>query len=72
MCGCDKNYLITSCSLDNQTDHVSIPSHSVVSDSCDPVDCSLPCSSVHGIFQARILFRPYTEIRSSSLKTLLF
>ena len=22
---------------------------------CDPMDCSLPCSSVHGIFQARIL-----------------
>ena len=22
---------------------------------CDPVDCSLPGSSVHGIFQARIL-----------------
>ena len=22
---------------------------------CDPVDCSLPSSSVHGIFQVRIL-----------------
>ena len=22
---------------------------------CDPIDCSLPCSSVHGISQARIL-----------------
>ena len=22
---------------------------------CDPVDCSLPCSSVHGIFQATIV-----------------
>ena len=22
---------------------------------CDPMDCSLPCSSVHGIIQARIL-----------------
>ena len=22
---------------------------------CDPVDCSPPCSSVHGIFQARVL-----------------
>ena len=30
-------------------------SRSVVSDSCDPVDCSLPGSSVHGILQARIL-----------------
>ena len=26
-----------------------------VSDSCDPMDCSLPGSSVHGILQARIL-----------------
>ena len=30
-------------------------SHSVVSDSCDPIDCSPPGSSAHGIFQARIL-----------------
>ena len=31
-------------------------SHSVVSDSlCDPMDYSPPGSSVHGIFQARIL-----------------
>ena len=30
-------------------------SRSVVSDSCDPTDCSLPGSSVHGILQARIL-----------------
>ena len=30
-------------------------SRSVVSDSCDPIDCSLPGSSVHGISQARIL-----------------
>ena len=22
---------------------------------CDPMDCSLPCSSVHGIFKARVL-----------------
>ena len=22
---------------------------------CDPMDCSLPCSSIHGILQARIL-----------------
>ena len=28
---------------------------SVVSDSCDPMDCSPPGSSVHGILQARIL-----------------
>ena len=29
-------------------------SHSVESD-CNPMDCSLPGSSLHGIFQARIL-----------------
>ena len=28
---------------------------SVLSDSSDPMDCSLPGSSVHGIFQARVL-----------------
>ena len=28
---------------------------SVMSDFCDPMDCSLPGTSVHGIFQARIL-----------------
>ena len=28
---------------------------SVMSDSCDPMDCSLPGFSVHGIFQARVL-----------------
>ena len=30
-------------------------SHTVMYDSCDPVDCSPPGSSVHGILQARIL-----------------
>ena len=30
-------------------------SRSVVSDSSDPMDCSLPGFSVHGIFQARVL-----------------
>ena len=30
-------------------------SHQVVSCSCDPMDCSLPGSSVHGLLQARIL-----------------
>ena len=34
---------------------LSLSSRLVVSDSCDPVDCSLPGSSVHGILQARIL-----------------
>ena len=43
--------------------HVSTPiaslwrwfSYSVISDSYDPMDCSLPGSSVHGFLQARIL-----------------
>ena len=26
-----------------------------MADSCDPIDCSLPGSSVHGILQARIM-----------------
>ena len=30
-------------------------SRSVVSNFCDPMDCSLPGSSAHGIFQARLL-----------------
>ena len=30
-------------------------SHQVMSDSCDPMDCSPPASYVHGILQARIL-----------------
>ena len=30
-------------------------SHSAESDLCDPMDCSPPASSVHGILQARIL-----------------
>ena len=30
-------------------------SHYIVSDSCDTMDCSLPDSSVHGIYQARLL-----------------
>ena len=30
-------------------------SQSVVSDSCDPTDCSPPGSSIHGISQVRIL-----------------
>ena len=30
-------------------------SHSVMSDSSVPMDCSLPGSSIHGIFQARVL-----------------
>ena len=34
---------------------LSLFSPSVMSDSCDCMDCSLPGSSVHGILQARIL-----------------
>ena len=34
---------------------VCVLSHSVVSDSCNPIDCSLQESSVHGILRARIL-----------------
>ena len=30
-------------------------SRSVMSDSSDPMDCSLPGLSIHGIFQARVL-----------------
>ena len=33
----------------------SLSSHSVVSSSCDPMDCIQPGSSVHGILQARTL-----------------
>ena len=39
--------------------HLKVKSESEVSQSCptlsDPMDCSLPGSSVHGIFQARVL-----------------
>ena len=38
---------------------MKVKSESKVSQSCptlsDPIDCSLPGSSVHGIFQARVL-----------------
>ena len=55
-------------------------SHSVVSDSLQPMNCSLPGSSVHGILQARILEQkavpfswnlpdPRIEPRSSTLQT---
>ena len=35
---------------------------------CDPMDCSLPGSSVHGIFQAIVL--KWTAISFSKLKTM--
>ena len=34
---------------------------------CDPMDCSLPGSSVHGIFQARVL--EWRDIPFSAVKT---
>ena len=43
-------------------------SYSVVSDSYDPMDCSPPGSSVHGIFQARIL--EWVAIFSSGVEDL--
>ena len=36
-----------------------------MSDSCDPMDCSPPGSSVHGIFQARIL--KWSEVKVAQL-----
>ena len=35
---------------------------------CDPMDCSLPGSSIHGIFQARVL--EWAAIQFSSLQSL--
>ena len=34
---------------------------------CDPRDCSLPVSSIHGIFQARVL--EWVAIREMQIKT---
>ena len=47
----------TSWSFYSSTLSTTHPSEVVQScpDSCDPVDCSLPGSSIHGIFQARVL-----------------
>ena len=36
---------------------------------CDPMDCSLPGSSVHGIFQARVLEWGAIAFSKSGLKT---
>ena len=48
-------------------------SHSVVSDSLQPHDCSPPGSSVHGIFQARIQsglpFPPPRDLSNPGIKT---
>ena len=34
----------------------SVFNHQVMSNLCDPMDCSPPGSYIHGILQARILF----------------
>ena len=34
---------------------MKVKSESEVAQSCDPMDCSLPDSSIRGIFQARVL-----------------
>ena len=45
-------------------------SHSIMSNSCNPMDCSTPGSSVHGISQARILEQVaiFFSIGSSQLR----
>ena len=46
---------------------VCILSHLSLVQDCDPMDCSPPGSSVHGILQARILdwvSMPYTKVSS--------
>ena len=48
------NTLMVTSGLESESE-VTQWSHSVVSDSLRPVDCSPPSSSVHGILQARIL-----------------
>ena len=42
-------------------------SRSVVSDSIDPMDCSPPGSSIHGIFQAKVLEWGYRSLNCSVL-----
>ena len=59
--------------------HIWWFSHQVMSNSCDPMGCSLPGSSVHGILAARILewiaisfsresFPPRTQTQVSTLQ----
>ena len=54
--------------------YILCDSHSVMSDSCGPMNCSLPGSSVHGISQARIpewvaisFFKGSSQTRDPSL-----
>ena len=51
---------------------MKVKSESEVAESCptlrDPMDCGLPGSSVHGIFQARVLEWGYTPIQNKKFK----
>ena len=53
---------------------MKVKSESEVTQSCptlsDPMDCSLPGSSVHGIFQARVL--EWGAIALSAIKAMVF
>ena len=53
---------------------MTVKSDSEVPQSCptlsDPMDCSLPGSSVHGIFQARVLEWVASAFSSKSLQTI--
>ena len=51
---------------------MKVKSESEITQSCptlrDPIDCSLPGSSVHGIFQARVLEWVAVAISGTSMK----
>ena len=54
---------------------MKVKSESEVAQSCptlsDPMDCSLPGSSIHGIFQARVLERVAIAFSEASIQTKL-
>ena len=54
---------------------MKVKSESEVTQSCpplsDPMDCSLPLSSVHGIFQARVLEWGAIAFSSDGLDTII-
>ena len=54
---------------------MKVKSESEVTQSCpplsDPMDCSLPVSSVHGIFQARVLESGAIAFSSDGLDTII-
>ena len=73
-------YLLGAADLINSVKEKRKKSHSGMSTLCNPMDCSLPVSSVHEIFQARVLewvavslsrgsSRPRIESRSPALQT---